>query len=207
MEKYLNTDEKELLSLIHHHRKHYENTKAKQGGVHADDLAIMKVLDDFEKLLQTISDDRKVREDIKRKPVLVSCPDCDIEKERKPTGEERSEYGYMCNTYHCDECQIDYHENQPNNAMDQLKWYEEFAGFLEKNAEELSKLTKEEKKVFKELKEQGEKFKKASELEEAALKNLHQAEHARDAAIAQMRDYLLVAKINTKWGSTPVGES
>ena len=109
----------------------------------------------------------------------------------------------MCNKFRCDECKIEYLDFKPNNAKDQLSWFQEFSGFLEKHKEELEKLPDEQKKDFLALKEQGEKFKQACEAEEEALKNLQQAEQKRDKAIAEWRDYLLLAKIKGQWGNPP----
>ncbi|MFH1004192.1 MAG: hypothetical protein V1781_01640 [Bacteroidota bacterium] len=203
LEKYLDKDEKELLSLIFYHRRQYENTKIRQGGLHPDDIQIMELLDKGETMLKSISLERKNREEIKQKPIRTNCPKCNIEKERNPIGEEKSEHGYMCNNYHCDECKIDYMDFKPNNAKDQLSWFEEFMAVLEKHKEDMTKMPNEFTQSVIELKKQGEIFKKACEEEEEALINLQQAEQKQSKAIAQYRDYLLIAKVKRQWGDSP----
>ena len=202
---YLTPDENELLSLVHYHRRQYENTRQRQGGLHPDDIEILKLLDSAEKLLQEITDERKREEEQKLKPVNTQCPNCEVEKERKPIGEEKSEHGYMCNNYHCNECNTTYLDNNPNNAKDQHEWFKEFLAVLEKHKHELDSMPEENKKDILELKDRGEKFKKAVQVEEAALKNVRQAMQQRADAIASWRDYLLVAKVNRLSGNSHTG--
>ena len=202
-EEYLTQDEKEFFELIQYHRKQIQNTKIRQGGLHPDDIEVMKILDQGNQLLIIILEQRKNKVIAKQKPTLTNCPECNIEKERKPIAEEKSEHGYMCNKFRCDECKIEYLDFKPNNAKDQLSWFNEFSAMMEKHKDELEKLSAEDRKVFEELKSQGEKFRKACEVEEEALKNLQQAEHKRDKAIAEWRDYLFIAKIKGQWGNPP----
>ena len=202
-EEYIKQDEKELFELILYHRKQYENTKTRQGGLHPDDIEIMKLLDQGNQLLIAILEERKNRIIAKQKPTRTNCPDCNIEKERKPIAEEKSEHGYMCNKYRCDECKIEYLDFRPNNAKDQFSWFQEFSDILEKHKEVLEKFPDEQKKDLLTFKEQRKKFIKACEVEEEALKNLQQAEQKRDKAIAEWRDYLFIAKVKGQWGNPP----
>ena len=71
MEKFLTQDEKELLSLVHYHRAQYEKTKLRQGGLHPDDIEIMKMLDQAEELLKNISEQRKKSEEERNKSEMV----------------------------------------------------------------------------------------------------------------------------------------
>ena len=45
LEKYLDEDEKELLSLIHFHQQYIERLKTLQGGLHPDNIELMKMLE------------------------------------------------------------------------------------------------------------------------------------------------------------------
>lgn len=202
-EEYLRQDEKELFELILYHRKYYEATKTRQGGLHPDDIEIMKILDQGNQLLIAILEERKNKVIAKQKPTLTNCPECDIEKERKPITEEKSEHGYMCNKYKCDECKIEYLDFKPNNGKDQLKWFEEFMSVMEKNKDNLEKMPAQFTADIIELKKQHEKFKQACKVEEEVLKHLQQAEQKRDKAIAEWRDYLFIAKVKGQWGNPP----
>jgi len=203
-EGYIKQDEKELFELILYHRQQYQNTKNRQGGLHPDDIEIMKILDQGNQLLITILEDRKNTVIAKQKPMLTNCPQCDIEKERKPIWEEKNEHDYICNKYKCDECNIEYLDDTPNNAKDQLIWLESILAVFEKHKDTLSKDPEQVENIIQ-LKKQREKFIKACEAEEEALKNLQQAEQQRDKAIAGWRDYLLTAKIKQQWGNPPAG--
>ena len=204
MDNYLTPDEKELLSLVHYHRRQYEETKKKQGGLHPDDIEIMKQLDNAEKLINDIINERKKEEQEKLKPVNTECPNCKVEKERTPIAEEKSEHGYMCNRYLCDVCQTNYLDYHPNNARDQHEWFKEFLAVLEKHKHEMDNAPPEIIIEIEAMKIQGEKFKKAVEVEEEALSNVQKAEQERAEAIASWRDYLLVAKVNRQSGNSPL---
>ena|ERR1051326_4370494 len=64
---YLTKDEKELLSLIEYHRKHYRETEKAQGGLHPDDYEILKHFDHAEGFVKLIVSDRKQREETRNK--------------------------------------------------------------------------------------------------------------------------------------------
>ena len=202
IEGNITQDEKELFELILYHRKHYEATKNRQGGLHPDDIEIMKILDQGNQLLVAILEERKNRVLAKQTPTRTNCPQCDIEKERIPIWEEKNEHGYMCSKYKCDECKIEFLDETPNNAKDQLSWLEGIIAVVEKHKDDLSK-DPEQVENIAQLKKQREKFIKACEVEEEAFKNLQQAEQIRDKAIAEWRDYLLTAKIKQQWGNPP----
>ncbi|MBI4929657.1 MAG: hypothetical protein HY841_02760 [Bacteroidetes bacterium] len=202
-EGYITEAEKELFELILYHRKQYENTKTRQGGLHPDDIEIMKLLDKGQALLIDILEQRKNKVIAKQKPMLTNCPQCNITKERKPIWEEKNEHGYMCNKYKCDECKIEYLDTTPNNGKDQLSWYHEHLALFEKNKKEIANAPTQIKEDVAEFKNRYPQFIKACEEEEKALEILTQAEQKRDKAIAEFRDYLLTAKIKNQWGNPP----
>jgi len=207
MDKYLNEVEKELLALVNYHRKDYENTKLKQGGLHPDDIKILEELNNAVEFVNSIAKGRKEREQEKYQPIITQCPDCNVEKQRVPIYEQKNEHGYMTNIYQCAECNIEFTDGKPNNAKDQLHALEELINFIEKNKKDFNKIPAEMKKELAQFKIQYANFKQKCEAEEKSFKIFKQTEQELDKAIIQWRDYLLFAKVNKQWGNAPIGKS
>jgi hypothetical protein len=204
---YLNKVELELLSLVNYHRKQYEQAKMRQGGLHPDDIEIMKILNSAEELLRNIAAQRKETEDVKLQPVVTLCPNCNVVKERKPVGEKKDKDGYLCNQYHCDKCNKVYTDDSPNNGKDQLKVIEATLAFVEKNKAKYENVSDDIKKDILELNVRAAQFRIACRKEDEALEKLKKAERELDKSLSAWSDYLLVAKLKGWSSNTPMGES
>lgn len=206
IEKYLNADEKELLSLTRYHLVQFDNKKKKQGKLQPEEIEIINHLFEIESMVLTIAGENKEILALKQIPTLTECPECEVEKVRKPIGEEKSEQGYMCNCYYCDKCEIEYLDYRPNNGKDQLSWTMDILQVLEKNKEKLASMPDEIKNYIIEMKKQYETLKNVCAVEEEAEIKFIQAMEKRHEVIVAHRDYLLACKIKNQWGSLPMGE-
>ena len=218
MEKYLNEDEKELLSLIRYHRGHFDKMKETLGEMFPDDaVEVVEYLDKTEDLVWNAAKRRKTLKEAQVKhqeyerslPRLTMCAECESGKERVPTGETKNQHGYMANCYHCEDCGADYVDGMPNNSKEQLEWYKDLEDFFKENQKDIDAMPdKQRENILSFLK--GKKIiEEIYKKEQAALKRVQLADKAEEhlsKMLAQSRDYLLSIKLKNNWGDTPIGE-
>ncbi len=195
MQEYLNKTEQELLGLIHYHRKRVQEYVSKQGGIHPNDEKYLKLLDDQETLLNKIAQQRKDSAEKKLEPKLTECPECSIEKVRKPIKEAKKPGGYFTHVFVCESCGIEYYDGKPIRGEDQDNLFRESLAVFEKHKAELNKAPQNIKNDIAALKKQYEAFKLIWAKEKIALLKVKQTEKKRDKSIAKMRDSLLRSKL------------